>query len=68
MTPHIREAFSTRLIDWSPFVITGNTMPPRDPDEESDEDEDERKRTAPTNRRSCASRTKTPETPPTTRS
>ncbi len=46
MTPHIPEEFSTRLIDWSPFVIMGNTMPPRD-------------RTAPTNRRSCASRTKT---------
>jgi hypothetical protein len=42
MTPHIPEEFSTRLIDRSPFVITGNTMPPRDPDEdEADEDEDE---------------------------
>jgi hypothetical protein len=38
---HSRE-FSTRLIDWSPFVIMGNTMPPRDPDEdEEDEDEEE---------------------------
>ena len=26
------------MIDWSPFVIMGNTMPPRDPDED-DEDE-----------------------------
>jgi hypothetical protein len=42
MTPHIPEEFSTRLIDRSPFVIMGNTMPPRDPDEdEADEDEDE---------------------------
>ena len=42
MTPHIPEEFPTRLIDWSPFVIVGNTMPPRDPDEdEEDEDEDE---------------------------
>jgi hypothetical protein len=42
MTPHIPEEFSTRLIDWSPFVIMGNTMPPRDPDEdEADEDEEE---------------------------
>ncbi|MGO8912534.1 MAG: hypothetical protein ACLQDM_24855 [Bradyrhizobium sp.] len=42
MTPHIPEQFSTRLKDWSPFVIMGNTMPPRDPDEdEADEDEDE---------------------------
>ena len=40
MTPHIPEEFSTRLIDWSPFVIMGNTMPPRDPDED-DEAEDE---------------------------
>jgi hypothetical protein len=47
MTPHIPEEFSTRLIDWIPFVITGNTMPPRDPDEdedEEDEDEDEEDR------------------------
>jgi hypothetical protein len=30
------------LTDWSPFVIMGNTMPPRDPDEDEDEeDEDE---------------------------
>ena len=40
MTPHIPEEFSSRLIDWSSFVIMGNTMPPRDPDE-SEEDEDD---------------------------
>jgi len=40
MTPQIPEESSTRLIVWSPFVIMGNTMPPRDPDED-DEDEDE---------------------------
>ena len=39
MIPHIPEKFSSRLIDWSPFVIMGNTMPPRDPDED-EEDED----------------------------
>jgi hypothetical protein len=40
MTPHIPEEFSTRLIDWR---IMGNTMPPRDPDEdEEDEDEEDR--------------------------
>jgi len=50
MTPHIPEEFSTRLIDSSPFVIMGNTMPPRDPDEdeadedEADEDEEEEDR------------------------
>ena len=42
MIPHIPEKCSSRLIDWSPFVIMGNTMPPRDPDEdEEDEDEEE---------------------------
>ena len=42
MKQHIPEEFSTRLIDWSLFVIIGNTVPPRDPDEdEEDEDEDE---------------------------
>ena len=41
MTPHISEEFSTRF-DCSLFVIMGNTMPPRDPDEdEEDEDEEE---------------------------
>ena len=42
MTRHISEELSTRLIDGSRFVITGNAMPPRDPDDdEEDEDEDE---------------------------
>jgi hypothetical protein len=42
MKQHIPEEYSARLIDWSPFVIMGNTVPPRDPDEdEEDEDEDE---------------------------
>ena len=45
MAPHIPKEVSTRLIDWSPFVIMGNTMPPRDPDEdEEDEDEEEEDR------------------------
>jgi hypothetical protein len=44
MTPHIPEEFSTRLIDWSPFVIMGNTMPPRDPDDEDEEEDDEESR------------------------
>jgi hypothetical protein len=44
MTPHLPEELSTK-IDWSPFVIKGNTMPPRDPDEdEEDEDEGEEDR------------------------
>ena len=37
MTPHIPE----RLTDWSPFVIMGNKMPPRDPDDKDDQDENE---------------------------
>lgn len=41
MKQHIPKEFSTRLIDWSPFVIMGNTMPPRDPDEDEDEDDEE---------------------------
>jgi hypothetical protein len=41
MTPHFLEEFSTQLIDWSPFVIMGNTMPPRDPDEDDENEEEE---------------------------
>ncbi|WP_291556047.1 hypothetical protein [Bradyrhizobium sp.] len=44
MTPHIPEEFSTRLIDWSPFVIMGNTVPPRDHPDEDEEDEDDEDR------------------------
>jgi len=45
MTPHTPEAPSARGSDRSPFAITGNTMPPRDPDEdEEDEDEEEEDR------------------------
>jgi hypothetical protein len=41
MKQHIPEEFSTRLIDWSPFVIMGNTVPPRVPDEDEEGEEDE---------------------------
>jgi hypothetical protein len=41
MTQHIPEEFSSRFIDWSPFVIMGNTMPPRDPDEDEEDEEGE---------------------------
>ena len=44
MKRHIPEEYSTRLIDWSPFVITGNTMPPRDPDEDEEDEEEEEDR------------------------
>jgi hypothetical protein len=39
MTPHIHQEFSTRLIDWSPFMIMDNSMPPRDPDEDEEDEE-----------------------------
>ena len=42
MTAHIPEESNARVSDWSPFAIMGDTMPPRDPDEdEEDKDEDE---------------------------
>jgi hypothetical protein len=44
MTPNIPEEFFTRLIDRSPFVIIGNTMPPRDPNEDEEDEEDEEDR------------------------
>jgi hypothetical protein len=40
MPPHLPEELSTK-IDWSPFVIMGNTMPPRDPDDDEDEDDED---------------------------
>jgi hypothetical protein len=39
MTPCILENFSTGLVDWS--LVTGNTMPPRDPNDDDDDDDDE---------------------------
>jgi hypothetical protein len=58
-TPHIPEELSTR-IDWNSFAIMGNTMPPRDPDEEDeDEEDDDEDDDSATNRQSCASRTRT---------
>jgi hypothetical protein len=39
MTPHIPEELFTRLIDRCPFVIMGNTMLPRDPNEDEDEED-----------------------------
>ena len=39
MTRCIPENVSTWLVDWS--LITGNTMPPRDPDDDDDEEEEE---------------------------
>ena len=41
MTPRTPQEYSIRPIDWTPFVVMGNTMPPRDPDEDDDEDDEE---------------------------
>jgi hypothetical protein len=42
MTPCIPENSCSWLVDWSFAPIKGNTMPPRDPnDEDDDEDNDE---------------------------
>jgi hypothetical protein len=39
MTPCIPENFSTWLVDWG--LVTGYTMPPRDPNDDDDDDDDE---------------------------
>jgi len=45
MIRHITKELSTKLIDWSPFVIMSDTRPPRDPeDDEEDEDEEQEDR------------------------
>jgi hypothetical protein len=42
MTVRIAENVSTWLVDWSIVTIMGNTMPPRDPNDDDDDDaEDE---------------------------
>jgi hypothetical protein len=41
MTPHIPEEFFTRLIDRRPSVIMGNSMQPRDPNEDEEEEDEE---------------------------
>ncbi len=40
MKQHISEEFSARLIDLSPFVIMGDMIPPRDPDEDEEDEEE----------------------------
>ena len=42
MTHRIPENVSIWLVDWSVVTIMGNTMPPRDPNDDDDDDaEDE---------------------------
>ena len=38
MTPCVPENFSTWLVDWS--LVTGNTMPPRDANDDDDDEDD----------------------------
>ena len=39
MTARIAENVTTWLVDWSIVTIMGNTMPPRDPDDDHDDAE-----------------------------
>lgn len=57
MTPNIPEERSSR-IGWCFFAIMGNSLPPRDPDEEDRKMKRTKRRTATSNLRSCASRTR----------
>ncbi|MBH5391977.1 hypothetical protein [Bradyrhizobium diversitatis] len=42
MKQHTSEPFSTAANGWTPLMLMGVVMPPRDPDEdEEDEDDDE---------------------------
>jgi hypothetical protein len=41
MTAGIPENVSTLLVDWCIVTIIGNTMPPRDPNDDDDDAEDE---------------------------
>ncbi|WP_271670228.1 hypothetical protein [Bradyrhizobium sp. CCBAU 51627] len=41
MKQHTFEAFSISTTGWSPLVLIGAAMPPRDPDEEEEDEDDE---------------------------
>jgi hypothetical protein len=41
MITRIPENVSSWLVDWSIVAIIGNTMPPRDPNDDDDDPEDE---------------------------
>jgi hypothetical protein len=41
MTPRIPENVSTWLVDWNLVAIIGNTMPPRDLNDENDENDED---------------------------
>ena len=41
MNPHIPESVSAWWVDWPLVSIMGDTMPPRDPNDDEDEDQDQ---------------------------
>ncbi|MBR0810344.1 hypothetical protein JQ544_02345 [Bradyrhizobium diazoefficiens] len=41
MKQHTFKAFSITAICWTPLVVMGTAMPPRDPDEEDEEEDEE---------------------------
>jgi hypothetical protein len=63
MTPRIPENFSTWLVDWSLVTIMGNTMPPRDPndDDEAEDEDGDADRTTTSSRRSSENPTNSAE-------
>lgn len=41
MKQHTSEAFSITAICWTPLVVMGTAMPPRDPEEDEEDDEED---------------------------
>ena len=41
MKQHTIQTFSITAIFWSPLMLVGTAMPPRDPDEEGEEEDEE---------------------------
>lgn len=41
MKQHTFETFSITAICWTPLMLMGTAMPPRDPDEEDEEEDEE---------------------------
>ena len=41
MKQHTFEAFSITAICWTPLVVMGTAMPPRDPEEDEEDDEED---------------------------
>jgi len=41
MKQHTSETFFITAIGWTPLVLMGTAMPPRDPDEDDEDEDDE---------------------------